>query len=73
MNDMNRDDLTPFSDEEQRVILALQARYKTDADLFTRREWAKIQFLRWLNDEGYFQPTLGVGSRGALHVERHVA
>jgi hypothetical protein len=51
--------LTTFTLDELRVLRTLRTRYRQDADLFSRKEVARLCFLRWLYCTGAVATTAG--------------
>ena len=47
---------TTLTRREQRALRALRARYQQHQDLFSQRELAHLQFLRWLFQTGRLVP-----------------
>ena len=47
---------TTFTVEQARALEALRSRFREDHDLFTRRELARLRFLRWLVRTARFIP-----------------
>ena len=45
-----------FTAAQQRALHLLQRRYQEDRDFFTRREVARLRFLRWLVQTGHLVP-----------------
>jgi hypothetical protein len=45
-----------FTPAQQRALHLLQRRYQEDRDFFTRRELARLRFLRWLYQQGRLVP-----------------
>lgn len=43
-----------FSPEEQQVLASLRTRYQQCLDLFSAKEMARLRFMRWLYQQGYF-------------------
>lgn len=59
MNDADPNDgpSTPtFTPAQQRALHILQRCYQEDRDFFTRRELARLRFLRWLYHQGRLVP-----------------
>jgi hypothetical protein len=76
MNETQQNLPLTFSDSQQYVLRRLRARYEQDHDRFTKREWARLEFLRWLYQEG--RPESGSGnedplSGGDAHPEKNPA
>jgi hypothetical protein len=42
----------PFTETQRQSLETLQRRYRQDQDLFSAREMAQLQFLRWLHTTG---------------------
>jgi hypothetical protein len=53
MNETQQEFTTSFSQQELLAYKAMRASYEQDHDRFTRREWAHIEFLRWLYHERF--------------------
>ena len=45
-----------FTPAQQRALHILRRRYQEDRDFFTRRELARLRFLRWLYQKGRLVP-----------------
>jgi hypothetical protein len=59
MSETEQNAATPFSDQELLAFQALRARYEEDHDRFSQGERARLQFLRWLHQEGQLDSQSG--------------
>jgi hypothetical protein len=41
-----------FTPQETQTLCLLRARYQLDQDLFAKREFARLHFMRWLYETG---------------------
>jgi hypothetical protein len=55
---------------EQRGLARLRERYQLDFDLFTREEWRRLSFLRWLAQTGRLEPEGHAPGPSTLHPDQ---
>jgi hypothetical protein len=63
MKEIRQNPPITFSAQELHTLQKLRTRYAQDSDRFSQREWARIEFLRWLYQEGCPDPRAGNDDR----------